>query len=105
MKAMEVLDRALHEMASGAARKLTLSPGFASAHNDGDAMMLSDLPMLKRRPLESALMRLAGAEKWSRFMASPAQGLTFRHLDEFQVAVRYEPSGPVAVFKHVGESS
>ena len=99
----DLLDKALHEMAAGGASELILAPGAARASNNGDALGLSDLPTLKRRPLETLLMHLAGTDRWARFMSAPAEGLTFIHRNVFRFAVRYEASGPAAVINTEGE--
>lgn len=98
----DALDRTLHEMAGGGAAELVLIPGSARAHNGGSNLGLSDLPSLSRRSLEAKLMTMAGTESWAGFMASPGDGLQFRFQEVFDVSVRYESGGPVAVIKVEG---
>ena len=95
----DALDRTLHEMAAGGAAELVLVPGSARAHNDGANLGLSDLPSMGRRRLEATLMSMAGTESWAGFMANPGDGLQFRFRDAFDVSVRYESGGPVAVIR------
>lgn len=99
----DVLDKTLREMASGGASEVVLTPGGARASNGGKALNITDLPALRRRPLETLLMRLAGADRWARFMSAPAQGLTFIHRNAFRFTVRYEAFGPVAAIHLEGD--
>lgn len=101
----DVLEKTLHEMAAGGASELVLTPGGTRASNGGNALAITELPALRRRPLESLLMRLAGTERWASFMAAPGKGLTFIHRNAFRFEVRYEPAGPVAVIKLEGTQS
>ena len=53
--------------------------------------------------MSTLLMRLAGADRWARFMSAPAQGLTFIHRNTFRFTVRYEAFGPVAAIHVEGD--